>query len=217
MEYLDVKTARAEVCETAKQMHARGLAPGTWGNISARADDGRMVITPSGMDYTKLNPEDMVAVNIETLEYEGALKPSIESRIHAAVYMDRPEAGGIVHTHSIHALMLAAARKPIPPICDDQVQILGGDVRLAGYTMPGSKEMAEEVTEALKNRFGALIANHGAIAIGSNLSKALLAAQVLENTAQVYVGVQALGGAAIIPEEDIRYFHDFFQNKYGQR
>ena len=166
------KLMQMEVCKTAQEMYHSGLVAGTWGNISARVDEDYMVITPSGMDYERLCPDDMVIVNMNTLEYEGNLKPSIETVVHSAVYKDRPEVNGIVHTHSTYALTVATARKEIPPICDDQVQILGGSVRLAGYTMPGTKEMAKEVIRALKERAGALIANHGAITVGRTLAEA---------------------------------------------
>ena len=82
-----VKVAQIEVCETAKKMSSSGLVAGTWGNISARVDDEYMVITPSGMDYDRLFPEDMVLVNMKTFEYEGKLKPSVEVPVHAAVYL----------------------------------------------------------------------------------------------------------------------------------
>ena len=77
-----------EVCKTAKAMYHSGLVAGTWGNISARIDEDHMVITPSGMDYERLCPEDMVVVDMNTLEYEGSLKPSIETVVHSAVYKD---------------------------------------------------------------------------------------------------------------------------------
>ena len=92
-----VKVAQIEVCETAKKMSSSGLVAGTWGNISARVDDEYMVITPSGMDYDRLFPEDMVLVNMKTFEYEGKLKPSVEVPVHAAVYLDRETVNGIIH------------------------------------------------------------------------------------------------------------------------
>ena len=212
-----VKLMQIEVCDTAKSMYRSGLVAGTWGNISARVDEEYMVITPSGMDYERLCAEEMVLVNMNTLEYEGGLKPSIESVVHAAVYKDRPEVNGIMHTHSTYALTVATARKPIPPICDDQVQILGGEVRLAAYTMPGTKEMAEEVVRALKERAGALLANHGAITVGRTLAEAYVGSQVLEKTAKIYINCQRIGGPVEISQKDIDFFHDFFMNKYGQR
>lgn len=211
------KLMQIEVCSTAKDMYHSGLVAGTWGNISARIDEEYMVITPTGMDYERLYAEEMVIVNMNTLEYEGKLKPSIEAVVHAAIYKDRPEVNGIMHTHSTYALTVATARKPIPPICDDQVQILGGDVRLAAYTMPGTKEMAEAVVGALKERAGALIANHGAITVGRTLSEAYVGSQVLEKAAMVYINCQSIGGPVEISQEDIDFFRDFFLNKYGQR
>ena len=211
------KLVQIEVCETAKEMANSGLTAGTWGNISGRIDDTYMVITPSGMDYAKLVPEQMVIVNMKTQEYEGNLKPSVEAPIHSKILLGRPEVNGIVHTHSTNALTVATTRKGIPPICDDQVQILGGDVRCAAYTYPGSQEMAESVFEALDERAGALIANHGAITVGRTLKEALVGSTVLEKTAQIYINVQKLGGAVEISREDCEFFHDFFLNKYGQK
>lgn len=210
------KLMQIEVCKTAKEMSNSGLVAGTWGNISARIDDDYMVITPSGMDYSRLFPDMMVVVNMNTLEYEGNLKPSIEAVVHSAVYKDRPEVNGIVHTHSTYALTVATAQKDIPPICDDQVQILGGSVRLAGYTYPGTPEMAAEVVKALKERAGALIANHGAITVGRTLAEAYVGTNVLEKAAQIYINSMAIGGPVEIPQKDIDFFHDFFMNKYGQ-
>ncbi len=208
---------QAEVCATAKAMADGGLTAGTWGNISGRIDDTYMVVTPSGMDYSRLVPDQMVIVNMRTGEYEGDLKPSIEVPMHAKLLLERPEVGGIVHTHSSKALAVAVTHQGIPPICDDQVQILGGDVRCAAYTHPGGPEMAEAVAIALEERMGALIANHGAVAMGRNLKEALVAATVLEKTAQIWIDVKSLGSYVPISKEDCDYYHDFFLNKYGQK
>ena len=211
------KQVQIEVCETAKKMADSGLTAGTWGNIAGRVDDTYMVITPSGMDYSKLTPDQMVIVNMKTGEYEGNLKPSIEVPLHSKLLLTRPEVNGIVHTHSSKALAVAVTRKGIPPICDDQVQILGGDVRCAEYTFPGGPEMAEAVAVAIEDRMGALIANHGSIAMGRTLREALIGATVLEKTAQIWIDVQALGEPVMISDEDCAKFHDFFLHKYGQK
>jgi len=140
------KQIQAEVCRTAKEMADAGLTAGTWGNISGRIDDSHMAITPSGMDYSRLVPEQMVVVNLHTLAYEGDLKPSIEAPIHARILLSKPHIGGIVHVHSSKALAVAVTRKGIPPICDDQVQILGGDIRCAAYTYPGTEDITGALT-----------------------------------------------------------------------
>ena len=217
MDMQKAKQVQQLVCDTAKAMADSGLTAGTWGNISGRIDDTYMVITPSGMDYSKLTADQMVIVNMKTEEYEGNLKPSIEVPLHAKLLLTRPEVGGIVHTHSSKALTVAVTGKGIPPICDDQVSILGGDVRCAPYTFPGTPSMADSVAEAIKGRMGALIANHGSIAMGRDLREALIAATVLEKTAQIWIDVQALGEAKRISDEDCAKFYDFFMNKYGQK
>ena len=211
------KLVQMEVCATAKAMADQGLTAGTWGNIAGRIDDTYMVITPSGMDYSKLVPENMVIVNMITMEYEGDLKPSIEVPVHAKLLLTRPEVNGVVHVHSSKALAVAVTRKGIPSICDDQVQILGGDIRCAEYTFPGSVEMAESVAKALEDRMGALIANHGSIAMGRSLKEALVGAAVLEKTAQIWIDVQTLGCYTTICQEDCDAFRDFFLHKYGQK
>ena len=209
---------KKQVYEANMELPRRGLITYTWGNVSGiDRESGYFVIKPSGVDYDKLTPDDMVVMDLEGNKIEGDLKPSSDTPTHLELYKKYPDIGGIVHTHSNYALVMATARKPIPPICDDQVQILGGDVRVADYTMPGSQEMAKTVVEALKDRTGALIANHGEITIGRNLSEALTGSQVLEKAAMVYINVQSIGGPVQISDEDIAFFHDFFLHKYGQK
>ena len=212
-----LNSIRCAVCETAKKMFHSGLVAGTWGNISTRADGDSMVVTPSGMPYDMLQPEDMVLVNMHDLSYEGNLKPSIETPMHARLLLGRREVNAVIHTHSTYALMMAAAHRPIPPICDDQVQILGGGIRVARYTLPGTDDMADAVFEAISDRMGALVANHGAVVMGRTLEEAFIAANVLEKAAQVFIGTQAVGGPVELSLEDIAYMNNFFLHKYGLR
>ncbi len=217
MDEQSARTMQTLLCEMAKKMYHSGLVAGTWGNLSARIDADYMVVTPSGMNYDTLDPKDMVIMNMHDYAYLGSRKPSIEYFMHAELLLKNPGANAVVHTHSTYALMMASARKPIPPICDDQVQILGGDIRVAEYSMPGTIEMAKTVAEAMRGRAGALIPNHGAVTIGETLEKALLASVILEKTAQVYIGTLSLGGAVQLDHKDVESMHDFFMNKYGQR
>lgn len=94
-----------------KQLVTSGLVQGTWGNLSVRLDDTYMLVTPSGLDYARLTPADMVKVNMRTLAYEGDLKPTSEKSLHAAIYHNRPDIGGIIHTHAKYCCVYAAARR----------------------------------------------------------------------------------------------------------
>jgi L-fuculose-phosphate aldolase len=217
MDRTRIEEIQRMVCEAGKQLYCSGLVAGTWGNIGMRVDDTYMVVTPSGMNYELLNPEDMVLVNMHDRSYEGRLKPTIEVPMHAALLKARKEISACIHTHSTHALSMATARKPIPPICDDQVQILGGSVRVARYSLPATDAMADYVLEAMKDRAGCLVANHGAVTVGRTLDEAMTAAVVLEKAAQVYLETQLIGGPVELDQADIDAMHDYFLNKYGQR
>ena len=146
-----------------------GLVDGTWGNISARVSPELMAITPSGRDYRGIAAEDIVLVDVVTGEIKGGGKPSTETPLHAAVYRERPEIGAVVHTHSMSASTVAAARREVPPILDDFAQIVGPSLRTADYSLPGSGRMARAVVKAMRGRMAALLANHGAVAVGRDM------------------------------------------------
>ncbi len=211
-----IQEVKAAVCEIGKKMYHSGLVAGTWGNISARIDSDYMVVTPSGMNYDSLNANDMVVVNMNDLTHEGVRKPSVEVPMHATLLKAYPALNAVVHTHSSYALTLATAGRSIPAICDDQVQILGGDIRVAPHTPPGTQEMADAILKAIDGRMGALIGQHGAVTMGRTLNEAFVAAQVLEKTSMVYLGAEMLGGAMILEQSSISGERDFFLHKYGQ-
>ncbi|MCX6269620.1 MAG: class II aldolase/adducin family protein, partial [Bacteroidetes bacterium] len=91
--------AKQLVCESGKKLLSEGLVTGTWGNVSVKVDEHTMVITPSGRKYDELTPEEMVVVNIRTLEYEGGIKPSSELKLHAEIFKQRKNITAVIHTH----------------------------------------------------------------------------------------------------------------------
>ena len=198
---MELEDIKKEVLETSIKMSKIGLVAGTWGNISARVDQHRMIITPSGVSYDVLKSEDMVLANIHDLSYEGKLKPSVECPLHAEIYKARPEINAIIHTHSINASSIAAARKDIPPILDDMVQIVGGSIRITEYTLPGSEQMAKD----------------GPVCLGRNLNEALITSQIVEKAAKVFIDVQALGGPVCLTNEDVDLMRKLYLEKYGQK
>jgi L-fuculose-phosphate aldolase len=176
-----------------------------------------MAITPSGMDYETLEPQDIVIMDLEGNCLEGSCKPSTEQPLHRAIYTAMDEVGAIMHTHSIYASAMAAARKPIPGAIEDLVQIVGGDVRVARYALPGSPQLGSNVVAALAGRNGALLANHGVVGVASDLKQVLIICQIIEKSAQIVIAAQGVGGVVELPQEDIDFMRDFFLHKYGQR
>jgi L-ribulose-5-phosphate 4-epimerase len=178
---------RAALVEAGKRLVKENLVQGTWGNLSARLDEKRILVTPSGMDYLSLTPEDMVVVDIETIEYTGRHKPTSEKKLHAAIYADRKEINAVIHTHSEYSSVAAAARADLPATTDDVRAAIGTNIPCAAYGLPGTKKMTQAALTALKDRNGCFLANHGAIAMGTSLENALNACRILENAAKQYI------------------------------
>lgn len=206
---------RTRIVETMAALVARGLNRGTTGNVSARLGEG-MLITPSGVVPEKLTPESIVFVDSQGATREGSLKPSSEWQMHARIYALRSDANAIVHCHSRHATILACAGKSIPPM-HYMVGVSGKpSVPLAPYATFGSVELAENVAKTLDGGLACLMANHGQLALGPNLSRALMIAEEMEEQAAVYWGALAIGGPTLLSEDQMaENFRQF--GSYGQK
>jgi L-fuculose-phosphate aldolase len=206
---------RQEIIDTALAMSGEGLSPGTSGNASARLGDG-FLITPTGMAYSDLIPEDIVFMDENGVSAKGTRKPSSEWRFHLTVYAARKSANAIVHTHSRFATALACARKPIPAF-HYMVAVAGGyDIPLADYATFGTKELADAVAAALIDRNACLMANHGQLACGETLEAALGMAREVETLAAQYVAVLQIGDPHILDDEEMDRVLNRFKS-YGQQ
>lgn len=195
---------REAIISKCRWMNAAGLNQGTSGNISARYGD-RMLITPSATPYEAIEPEMVASMPLEG-EYgswTGPLKPSTEWRFHLDIMRARPDVGAIVHTHSTYATVLGIARKPIPA-CHYMIAAFGGmDIRCADYATYGTKELSVNALKALEGRTGCILANHGMIATGATLEKAMWLAVELETIARQYYLSLSIGGPVLLTEADI--------------
>ena len=194
---------REAIIAKCRWMNASGLNQGTSGNISARYQD-RMLITPSAIAYDAMMPDMIASMPLEGGGgWDGPLKPSTEWRFHFDIMRARPDVGGIVHTHSTYATVLAIARKSIPA-CHYMIAAFGGtDIRCAGYARYGTQELSDLALAALDQRNGCLLANHGMIAVGANLDKAMWHAVELETIARQYYLSLTLGSPVILSDADI--------------
>ena len=211
------KEARRAVIDTALAMSRSGLSPGRSGNVSRRWKGG-MLITPTGMAYDVIRPRDIVFVDAKgAVPGKRSRKPSSEWRFHLAAYRARPDMHAVVHTHSLHATVLACAHKPIPAF-HYMVAVAGGkDIPVVPYDTFGTQQLADYVAQGLAARNACLMANHGQIAIGANLCSALELAHEVEVLAAQYAKVLTLGGEPhILPDEEMARVLERFKN-YGQR
>ena len=198
------KALREAIVAKARWMNASGLNQGTSGNISARYNDV-MLITPSATAYDAMTPQTIAAMPLdgEYGSWTGPLKPSTEWRFHLNIMKSRPDVGAVAHTHSNYATVLSIARKEIPA-CHYMMAAFGGTtIRCADYARYGSKELADHALKALEGRNGCLLANHGMIALGADLDRAMWLAVELETIARQYYLSLALGDPFILTEEQI--------------
>jgi L-fuculose-phosphate aldolase len=200
----DERALRADIVAKARWMNAAGLNQGTSGNISARYKDV-LLITPSATPYDAMTPETIAAMPLDGDygSWSGPLNPSTEWRFHLDITKSRPDVGAIVHTHSTYATVLAIARKEIPA-CHYMIAAFGGTtIRCAGYARYGTKELSDLALRALEGRNGCLLANHGMLALGGSLEKAMWHAMELETLARQYYLSLALGDPFILSDEQI--------------
>lgn len=207
------KAAREEVIETALAMSRSRLSPGRSGNVSRRWKDG-MLITPSGLAYEDLSWRDIVAVDMSG-QFVGDNNPSSEWRFHLAAYVARPDMGAVVHSHSMHAVVLACAGKAIPAF-HYMVAVAGGDdIPCVPYATFGTQELSAHVVSGLATRNACLMALHGQVALGRTTAQALELAQEVETLAEQYVKVLALGPARLLTRAQMAEVIEKFK-AYGQ-
>jgi len=193
------------------------LVRGTWGNVSALLENGQaMLITPSGMDYRTMGPDDLVEMDLKGNQISGRRKPSTEAPLHLAFYNSRSDIGAIVHTHSQFATAFAVAGRPIPLITEEIAQVIGGTVEVAPYAPCGSVNLAQAAVRHLGNRQAVLLAKHGLVGVGRELKEALLSCIIAEKTAEIAVMAQILGGYGELGPYEVRELRDNYLTKYGQ-
>lgn len=210
---------RIQVLETARLMRRAGLVVGEAGNVSQcfREPGGRalMAITPSGRCYDTMTAGDIVVLDLGGRCAAGDLAPSIESAMHLAIYGARTNVGAVVHTHSVHASIMAVTGREIPALLDDQVTFLGGEIKVADYALPGSPELARNAVAALGQRNAVLLANHGALAVGRDLAEAFDHCQLLEKTAKIYALARLVGEVRALSPRALEAGRTAFAARFG--
>ncbi|MEA2664465.1 MAG: L-fuculose-phosphate aldolase [Candidatus Eremiobacteraeota bacterium] len=192
---------RAAIVATCVRMTELGLNHGTAGNVSVRVGE-RFLVTPSGVDYDRLTPESIVSVAFDG-SFEGSAQPSSEWRLHAALLQARPEMRAVVHTHSPHATAVACLREPIPSF--HYLVGLGGraEIPCAAYATYGTAELAANAVAVLRDGKTCLLANHGALALGTTLRQALALAASVETLATQYVLARQIGTPVLLDQAEM--------------
>ncbi|MEM8959235.1 MAG: class II aldolase/adducin family protein [Pseudomonadota bacterium] len=190
-----------QVIDTCLEMTARGINQGSSGNVSVRSGDG-FLITPSGLPYETMTPDQIVAMDLDG-GYWGDWLPSSEWRMHLDLYRMRSEAQAVVHTHSTHATALSCLRAEVPAF-HYMVAVAGGTtLRCADYATFGTQALSDAMLRALEDRSACLLANHGVIAFGPTLDKALWLAGEIETLCHQYTVACAHGDPVVLSETEM--------------
>ena len=208
--------ARYEVWFHARQMWENGLVVGSAGNISRRiADQPNLIaITPTSITYDDMSAHQIAVVDLRSGEIvESQDPPSYELPMHRVIYAKMPKVAAIVHTHSPFATALSVLRRPLPPVLDEMVIHFGGTIEVADYAFTGTDEVGENVVRALGDRTAVLLANHGNVCVGRDLTRALHTAIVMEGAARVYVLALQIGEPVSLPDSSIEAARRLFQTR----
>lgn len=194
---VEILKLRQELIEGCRGLAHGGLTHGTSGNISLRRNATQFLISPTGLPYDSLEPDDIPLMDLQG-RWFGRKRPSSEWRFHRDILATRPDANAIVHTHSRHATALACQGRGIPAF-HYMVAVAGGsDLRCAPYYTFGSEELSKAALSALEGRRACLLANHGVIALGATLRAALALAGEVENLAAQYCTALSTGAPRIL-------------------
>ncbi len=191
---------RAELVRYAQRLRPDGLVVGTSGNLSIRSGE-LVAVTPSGLDYDALTPGLICVCDLDGNVLEGELEPTSELPLHLAVYRSS-EHRVIVHTHPAAATAVSTLVDELPPI-HYLVTLFGPNVRVAPYATYGSDELAASAAEAMRDRSGCLLGNHGAVTAADSLAKAFMLSLYLESLCDIWLRASSVGKPRLLSEDEL--------------
>jgi L-fuculose-phosphate aldolase len=208
-----LETERAEVVAAALELLESGLVRGTSGNVSVRVGE-LVAVTPTGVDYRRLAAGHVPVIDLDGRVVDGAYAPSSEVPMHLAVYRAREDVRAVVHTHSMFATTFAALGEELPAV-HYVLAWAGTKVRVAPYATYGTGELASNCVDGLGDDQAVLLANHGVIAVGDGLRKAMTVAEAVEFTAELYWRARSVGEPNVLSAYEMRRVAMAFTT-YGQ-
>ncbi len=207
----DLKKEIVDLCKILlEEKHVIGSA----GNVSVRVKDDEkefVLITPSSVKYAEMEPEDILVIDMEGKVIDGQRNPSVEKHMHINVYKEREDVNAIIHAHSVYSTVLSALNLTLPPVMEELVPYIGGEVKCAEYGEAGSDELADAVNDALEERNAIFLANHGNLCCGSHLEGAKTVLDYLERGSKIYYMAKLIREPSLLPEETVEMEEDVFE------
>jgi len=217
MNMMSKEEARRELVEIGKKIAEKGLVVGPGGNTSVRV--GNLVyMKASGISFETAKEEDYIGVDINTGDVvDGNLKPTSEIWLHLECYRIRDDINAVVHTHPPLSIAYAFQGDPLRPFTPDMVALLGSDIPIIEYVVPGGKEFANSVKEIIKNHNGVLIKNHGLVTVGNNLREAYYRTLLIEDSIKTVIFAKLLGSMRFFTEQQIEEINNLEIERYRRK
>lgn len=211
-----MESERIQLIEYGKKLVKNDLTKGTGGNLSIfDRESGYVAITPSGIDFFEIQPEDIVIIDLEGKIIEGDRSPSSEWEMHLMPYRTRKDIDAVIHAHTMYATVLACLRKELPAT-HYMIAVAGPTVRCAEYATYGTHELAINASKAMEDRNAVILANHGILAGAKDLLNAFNIVEEIEYCSEVYCKALSIGDPIILPQEEMTLMAEKFKT-YGQK
>ncbi|MDZ7314873.1 MAG: class II aldolase/adducin family protein [candidate division KSB1 bacterium] len=195
---------RREIVEVGRRTYQRGYVASNDGNISARVDENRVLITPTGVSKGFMKEDDLVLVDMEGKVLTPGKRASSEVFMHLRIYKERPDVNSVCHAHPIYATAHAVAGLSLEKCVLPEVIIALGGIPLVEYGEPGTEKFFEPVLKYLKDHDAFLLQNHGALTIGSSVINAYHKMETLEHFAHISFVAHQLGHVNVLPKEEVK-------------
>jgi L-fuculose-phosphate aldolase len=205
---------RQDIVEVGRRMYARGYTASNDGNISVRLDVGRLLMTPASVCKGFMTPRMMCITDLEGKKLEGDRNPSSEMQMHLEVYRQRPDVNAVVHAHPPIATGFAVAGIALDRAVLAEVITTLGSVPIADYATPSTKELPEAVRRYIKAHDGMLLANHGALTVGTDLFSAYYKMETIEHFAKISFIARMLGGERLLSRQEVERLQGL-RGRYG--
>ncbi len=209
-----IDNLKKKILDTCKKLLDDGHVIGSAGNVSVRVkydDDELILITPSNVNYDTMKPDDILLIDFNGNVVQGVRNPSVEKHLHLGIYKTREDVNAIIHSHGVYSTILSTLNLSLPPVMEELVPYLGGEIACAKYGEAGTEELAEIVLGNLEEKNAVILANHGNICCGSHLEGAYTVLQYLERGAKVYYLAKLIKDPNLLPEDTIDYEKDIFE------
>ncbi|MFX1487564.1 MAG: NAD(P)-dependent oxidoreductase, partial [Promethearchaeota archaeon] len=210
----EINQLKAEIVNLCRILLKEKHVIGSAGNVSVRIkneNDEFVLITPSNVNYSDMKPNDILIIDMEGKVLEGDRNPSVEKQMHLSVYKKREDVNAVIHAHSIYSTVLSTLNLSLPPIIEELVPYIGGEVICAEYGEAGTEELAEGVLKGLEEKNAVLLSNHGNLCCGSHLEGAYTVLKYLERGAKVYYLAKLIKDPNLLPEDTVEYEEEIFE------